>query len=130
MRTTPMFKDSPAFSGFSVDDQAAAKMFYSEVLGLEVADGPMGLHLSIAGGHAVFVYPKADHVPATYTILNFPVEDIDAAVADLKAKGVVFETSDWTDGQGIARGIAAGQGPDIAWFKDPAGNTLAVLHEA
>jgi len=123
-----MLKDSYAFSGFSVNDIDAAKEFYGKTLGLEVEDNEMGLKLKVAGGHAVFVYQKDDHTPATYTILNFPVDDIDKAVEELKAKGVVFEQyPEMTDEKGIARGKAANRGPDIAWLKDPAGNILSVL---
>jgi catechol 2,3-dioxygenase-like lactoylglutathione lyase family enzyme len=125
-----MFRDTKAFSGFSVNDLAAAKEFYGKTLGLEIEERPQGLRLKIAGGNGTFVYPKADHTPATYTMLNFPVDDIDKAVDELTAKGVRFEhygTS--TDERGIARGIANKQGPDIAWFKDPAGNTLAILQD-
>jgi len=125
-----MLKDSLAYSGFSVNDLSKAKEFYGQTLGLEVEDGQMGLVLKIAGGKAVFIYPKDDHVPATYTILNFPVDDIDQAVEELSGKGVKFEQyPDMTDEKGIARGIAAKMGPDIAWFKDPAGNILSVLNE-
>lgn len=126
-----MFKDSKLFSGFSVNDAAAAKKFYSETLGLNVNDGPMGLGLDLGDGHFVFIYEKPNHEPATFTILNIPVDDIDKAVDELAAKGVKFEHYDgMTDHKGIARGIAAGRGPDIAWFKDPAGNIISVLHEA
>jgi catechol 2,3-dioxygenase-like lactoylglutathione lyase family enzyme len=127
-----MLTDSKAYSGFSVDDLEAARAFYGGVLGLRVADAPMGmLVLEILGGNGTFVYPKDDHVPATYTTLNFPVGDIDAAVDELVSKGVVFERYEgMTDEKGIARGLAAGRGPDIAWFKDPAGNILSVLQEA
>lgn len=126
-----MFKDTHAFSGFSVNDQSAAKEFYSQTLGLEVEDGPMGLQLLIAGREKIFVYPKDDHAPATYTILNFPVDNIDIAVDELIEKGVTFEHyAEMTDEKGIGRGIANNQGPDIAWFKDPAGNILSVLQEA
>ncbi|HEY5442533.1 MAG TPA: VOC family protein [Candidatus Saccharimonadales bacterium] len=124
-----MFKSIAAFSGFSVDDQAKAKEFYSDVLGLKVDEDAMGLHLHLPGGAEVFVYSKDDHQPATFTILNFVVDDIDQAVDDLKDKGVTFEQYDMTDDKGIARGIAAKQGPDIAWFKDPAGNILSILYE-
>jgi predicted enzyme related to lactoylglutathione lyase len=125
-----MFKDTKAFSGFSVDDLAAAKTFYAQTLGLEVEDSPAGLTLKIAGGNGTLVYPKDNHVPATFTILNFPVADIDQAVDELTKRGVAFEQYDQlTDERGIARGITAGQGPDIAWFKDPAGNILSVLQE-
>lgn len=123
-----MLKDSYAFSGFSVNDQAAAKEFYGQTLGVGVDDNEMGLQLKITGGNPIFVYQKDDHTPATYTILNFPVDDIDKAVEELKAKGVVFEHyPEMTDENGIARGKAANRGPDIAWFKDPAGNILSVL---
>ena len=117
-----------AFSGFSVTDLAAAKRFYSEVLGIEVEEISAGLQLKI--GNGILVYPKENHESSTYTILNFPVDDIDAAVADLNEKGVKFELyPGMTDHLGIARGIASGRGPDIAWFKDPAGNILSVLKE-
>lgn len=123
-----MLKDSHAFSGFSVNDQAAAKEFYGTTLGLDVSEDAMGLTLKLAGGNNIFVYPKDDHVPATYTILNFPVENIDETVQALKEKGIVLESyPEMTDEDGIARSKEAGQGPDIAWFKDPAGNFLSVL---
>jgi catechol 2,3-dioxygenase-like lactoylglutathione lyase family enzyme len=125
-----MFKDTKAFSGFSVNDLAAAKAFYGQTLGLEVEESGPGLLLKIAGGNGTLIYPKADHTPATYTILNFPVDDIEQAVDELTHKGVTFEQyENMTDARGIARGIATGQGPDIAWFKDPAGNILSVLKE-
>lgn len=127
-----MLADSQAFSGFSVDDITKAKDFYSNVLGLPVEDmAPMGLNINFAGGGKHFIYPKPDHVPATFTVLNFPVVDIDKTVDELSAKGIQFLHYDTdqmkTDGKGIARGKAAGFGPDIAWFKDPAGNILSVL---
>lgn len=125
-----MFKDTPAFSGFSVSDIAAAKTFYGETLGLELVDETMGMKFRVGGGGTIYLYPKDDHTPATFTILDFVVDDIDKAVEGLKAKGVKFEKYEGlTDDQDIARGIAAHRGPDIAWFKDPAGNILAVLHE-
>lgn len=123
-----MFKDSHAFSGFAVNDLAAAKQFYGQTLGIEVAETPEGLQLKVVGGNPVFVYSKPDHTPATFTILNFPVENIDEAVAGLTALGIALEHyQGLTDEHGIARGIAAKRGPDIAWFKDPAGNILSVL---
>ena len=126
-----MLKDSKAYGGFSVDDLEAARVFYRDTLGLEVADSGPGLMLKIAGGNGILVYPKDDHTPATYTVLNFPVDDIDAAVDALMDKDVAFELYEGvTDGKGIARGIAANRGPDIAWFRDPAGNILSVLHDA
>jgi len=126
-----MFKDTKAFSGFSVNDLDAARAFYGDTLGLDVSDGDMGLMLMIAGTNGTFVYPKPDHTPATYTILNFPVDDIDAAVDELMAKGVTFERYEgMTDDKGIARGLSMNRGPDIAWFKDPAGNILSILQQA
>lgn len=119
-----MFKNTKAFSGFSVDDIPTAQEFYSEVLGLEVTEEYGMLTLHIAGGWEILIYPKGDdHVPATYTILNFPVDDIDAAVDELVGRGVEFEKYEMVDEKGIARG----EGPPIAWFKDPAGNILSVL---
>jgi predicted enzyme related to lactoylglutathione lyase len=124
-----MLKDSRAFSGFSVDNLEKAKSFYGNTLGLDVAQDEMGLQLKITGGNPIFVYQKDDHTPATFTILNFPVDDIDKAVKELNAKGVQFEQyKDMTDVDGIARGRKYNMGPDIAWFKDPAGNFLSVLH--
>jgi catechol 2,3-dioxygenase-like lactoylglutathione lyase family enzyme len=127
-----MFRTRHAFSGFSVDDLDAARTFYGGALGLRVVDGEMGnLQLTLPGGHEVFIYPKEDHLPATFTILNFVVDDVDAAVDELNAAGVVtkiYRDPDYnTDEKGIARGRAAGYGPDIAWFRDPAGNVLSVL---
>jgi catechol 2,3-dioxygenase-like lactoylglutathione lyase family enzyme len=116
-----------AFSGFSVDDIAKAKAFYGGILGMEVTEDHGMLNLSIGGGKTVLVYPKENHVPATYTMLNFPVDDIDAAVDELVKAGVQFERYDMTDNKGVARGSASGNGPDIAWFKDPAGNIVSVL---
>jgi predicted enzyme related to lactoylglutathione lyase len=124
-------REVKAFSGFSVDDLAAALKFYKEVLGVDVEETAMGLILKIAGGNGTFVYPKQDHVAATFTILNFPVDNIDEAVEALTAKGVIFEQyPPLTDDQGIARGLSRNQGPDIAWFKDPAGNVLSILQQS
>jgi catechol 2,3-dioxygenase-like lactoylglutathione lyase family enzyme len=125
-----MLKTDDAFSGFSVDDVPKAKDFYTRVLGLDVTEANGALSLPIGGGKSVFVYAKENHVPATYTCLNFPVDDIDAAVEELGRAGIRFERYDMTDEKGIARGIAAGNGPDIAWFTDPAGNIISVLQEA
>ena len=121
-----MFRETKAFSGFAVDDVAKAREFYGETLGLETSDGPMGLlTLHLAGEWPVLVYPKPDHTPATFTVLNFPVDDVDAAVDELTARGVTFERY---EGYGQdERGIMRGNGPDIAWFRDPAGNVLSVL---
>jgi len=126
-----VLKGSKAFSSFSVDDLSLAKQFYGQTLGLEVTEESMGIALKITGESFVYIYQKDSHVAATYTCLNFPVEDIDRAVDELANKGVVFEHyENVTDKKGIARGISAKQGPDIAWFKDPAGNFLSVLHDA
>jgi catechol 2,3-dioxygenase-like lactoylglutathione lyase family enzyme len=118
-----MFEKSKAFSGFSVADLPKAERFYSETLGLRVSEENGMLTLHIAGDRDTLVYPKDDHMPATYTILNFPVDDIEAAVDELANRGVVFEHYDWVDDKGINRQ----GGPLIAWFKDPAGNILSVL---
>lgn len=127
-----MFKDSKAFSSFSVDNLADAKAFYTDILGLEVTNNPMGvLEVHVSGSSHIMLYPKPNHEPATFTVLNFPVPDLEKAVDELISKGVVFEQYDSeylkTDSKGIARGN--GKGPDIAWFKDPAGNILSVIGE-
>lgn len=124
-----MFKDTKAFSGFSVDDIPKAKTFYSDTLGLHVTEENGMLTLHIAGGANILVYPKGPgHKPATYTMLNFPVSNIDEAVDTLAKRGVKFEIYNYpdlkTDEKGISRGAG---GPPIAWFKDPAGNILSVL---
>jgi catechol 2,3-dioxygenase-like lactoylglutathione lyase family enzyme len=122
-----MFEHSNAFSGFAVDDVQRARRFYGQTLGLKTseADGLLTLHL--AGNRDTLVYSKPDHTPATYTILNFPVDDIDVAVDELTARGVRFEQ--YEGFQQDEKGIARGEGPAIAWFKDPAGNILSVLEE-
>lgn len=129
-----MLKNSKTFSSFSTDDMAKAKEFYVNTLELKLNSEEMGLGLEMPDGAQVFIYEKPDHLPATFTVLNFVVGDIDKAVEELVAKGITFEQYDWgkngkTDAKGIMRGKAAGQGPDIAWFKDPAGNILSVLKE-
>jgi predicted enzyme related to lactoylglutathione lyase len=121
-----MLKDSKAFSGFSVDDIAKAKQFYGGTLGLEVSEARGLLTLHIAGGATVLIYPKPNHTPATFTVLNFPVPDIEKAVERLTQSGVRFERYEGTL-QTDQRGIFRGGGPLIAWFKDPAGNILSVL---
>jgi catechol 2,3-dioxygenase-like lactoylglutathione lyase family enzyme len=119
-----MFENTKAFSGFSVDDIPAAQRFYGETLGLRVSEEYGMLTLHIAGDRNTLVYPKGpEHVPATFTILNFPVPDIEAAVDALTARGVEFEHYDFVDAKGINRQ----GGPLIAWFKDPAGNVLSVI---
>ncbi|MET8835277.1 VOC family protein [Micromonospora sp. NPDC004540] len=126
-----MFRDTKAFSGFSVDDADRAERFYTDVLGLRVSrDDAMGglLTLHLAGDRPVLVYPKPDHHPATYTVLNFPVPDIDRAVDELVSRGVRLERYEGMpqDDKGVMRG----NGPSIAWFTDPAGNVLSVLQES
>jgi catechol 2,3-dioxygenase-like lactoylglutathione lyase family enzyme len=120
-----MFTNAKAFSGFAVDDVAAAREFYGDKLGLEVSEENGLLTLQIAGDRPTLVYPKEGHTPAEYTILNFPVDDIDGAVDELNARGVELERYEGF-GQD-ERGIMRDQGPPIAWFKDPAGNVLAVI---
>jgi catechol 2,3-dioxygenase-like lactoylglutathione lyase family enzyme len=125
-----MFANTPAFSGFAVDDLDAARSFYRDTLGLEVTDEEMDvLTLHLAGDRPTLIYPKPDFEPATYTILNFQVGDVEAAVDELGSRGVEFERYDGfdQDEKGIAHDPDAG--PDIAWFKDPAGNILSVLSE-
>jgi catechol 2,3-dioxygenase-like lactoylglutathione lyase family enzyme len=123
-----MFTTTGAFSGFSVDDLDAARQFYGQTLGLDVRTNEMGfLNLHLASGAVVLVYGKPDHEPASFTILNFEVDDVESAVDDLNGRGVdtnIYPDSGMpTDGKGIMRG----NGPDIAWFRDPAGNVLSVL---
>src|SRR5918992_1389189 len=121
-----MFAKTKAFSSFSVNDIDAAKTFYGDTLGLEVSEENGMLTLHIAGGGNILIYPKDDHTPASFTVLNFPVEDVDVAVEQLTKAGVRFEHYEGelqTDEKGIFRG----EGPTIAWFKDPAGNILSVL---
>jgi catechol 2,3-dioxygenase-like lactoylglutathione lyase family enzyme len=128
-----MFTAKSAFSGFSVDDAEKAKAFYGDTLGLAIHENPAGMMIDLPGGTSVFAYPKgADHQPASFTILNFEVADIDQAVDDLISLGVTFEHYDNMPGgdeKGIMRGRAANMGPDIAWFKDPAGNVLSVMQQ-
>lgn len=124
------FTAENAFSGFSVDDIDAAKEFYGTTLGLDVEVNAMGfLELRLSSGGSILVYAKPNHTPASFTILNFPVDDVDAAVDELNARGVqtkIYGDDEFpSDSRGIVRGN--GQGPDIAWFRDPAGNVLAVL---
>lgn len=125
-----MLTTTGSFSGFSVNDEAAALAFYRDTLGLIVEDTGMGLAVQLPGGGHVFVYPKPNHEPATFTVLNFEVADIDVAVDELEAAGVRLERYDGMpqDEKGVMRGKTAGQGPDIAWFTDPAGNILSVLN--
>jgi catechol 2,3-dioxygenase-like lactoylglutathione lyase family enzyme len=124
-----VLRDSDAFSGFSVGDIPTARTFYADTLGLDVTEENGMLTLRLAGGGRVLVYPKEDHVPATFTVLNFPVPDVEAAVDGLAARGVRFERYEGTPLGTDARGIFRGGGPLIAWFTDPAGNVLSVLQD-
>ncbi|GGT14333.1 VOC family protein [Streptomyces purpureus] len=132
-----MFKNTKAYSGFSVDDLAQAKRFYGDTLGLEVEEGGAGdmrmLTLTLGGGAKVLVYPKDNHTPASFTILNFPVDDIDEAVDELVSRGVTFERYPQfdADDKGVLREGAGSGGPvAVAWFTDPAGNVLSVIQES
>lgn len=116
-----------AYSGFAVDDIATAKQFYEKTLGLTVTDEGDLLNVTVAGGARVLIYPKPDHQPATFTVLNFPVDDIDTAVDHLTARGVLFQRFDGIEVD--EKGISRGDGPSIAWFTDPSGNVLSVLQE-
>lgn len=124
-----MFRDNEAFSSFSVDDTDAARDFYRGKLGLKVTDEPMGtLDVELRGGQHVSIYPKQNHAPATFTVLNFIVDDIDKAVDDLTGAGIEMQHYDIPEIKQDAKGISRDdRGPAIAWFNDPAGNTIAVL---
>ena len=126
-----MLKQSKAFSSFSVNDIAKAKNFYHDLLGLDVVDNPMGIiELHLENGYKIILYPKPDHIPATFTVLNFPVKDLEATVDELVEKGISFEQYEGqikTDKKGIFK--SEGNGPNIAWFKDPSGNILSVMEE-
>ena len=126
-----MLQQSKAFSSFSVNDIAKAKRFYQDILGLNVVDNPMGIiELHLENGNKIILYPKPDHLPATFTVLNFPVNDLEKIVDALIEKGISFEQYEGeikTDKKGIFK--SDGNGPNIAWFKDPAGNILSVMEE-
>ena len=124
----PMFTYTKAFSSFSVNDLQKAKDFYGGLLGLEVSESAEGLTLNLGGGAKTFIYPKTNHTPASFTILNFPVPDIEQAVVDLGKLGIRFEQYEGTI-KTDAKGIFRGNGPKIAWFKDPAGNVLSILED-
>ncbi|GGE90146.1 VOC family protein [Mycetocola zhadangensis] len=125
-----MLTTTSAFGGFSVDDIDAAQEFYGTTLGLQVATGEMGiLHLTLPGGAEVIAYPKPDHTPASFTILNFLVSDVGRAVDELNAAGVTTKIYDDEQFPTDDRGIMSGNGPSIAWFRDPAGNVLSVIEE-
>ncbi len=122
-----MFKTNKAFSGFSVNDIPKARAFYSGILDMDVTEENGMLQLKIANGSTVMVYPKANHTPATYTVLNFPVDNIDEAIDFLVSRGVQFEHYEWEDVKTDEKGIMRGVGPLISWFKDPAGNILSII---
>jgi catechol 2,3-dioxygenase-like lactoylglutathione lyase family enzyme len=123
-----MFTNTHAFSGFAVDDVEKAREFYGETLGLKTSEEHGLLTLHLAGDRDTLIYPKPNHTPADFTILNFPVDDIESAVDELSARGVSFERYDGMEQD--EKGIARGPGPQIAWFTDPAGNILSVLQES
>lgn len=126
-----MIDTSKAFSSFSVNDIEKAREFYGKTLGLQVSNGPEGtLVVPLSGGTKALMYPKSNHQPATFTVLNFPVDSVDKAVEDLGRRGVRFEVYNEPSLKTDARGISRGNGPTIAWFKDPAGNILSVLEVA
>ena len=126
-----MLNANSAFSSFSVNDIQKAKEFYGKTLGLEVSGGPEGtLVLSLSSGNKALMYPKPNHQPATFTVLNFPVKSVDEAVSELSQRGVRFEIYNEPGLKTDAHGISRGNGPTIAWFKDPAGNILSVLEAA
>ena len=126
-----MFTQTPTFSSYSVDDIQTALSFYTDTLGLRVAHTKEGLDITLAQNAKLFLYEKKNHAPATFTVLNFVVDSIDSAVDELVAAGIQMERYDQgemrADAKGIYRGLASGHGPDIAWFKDPAGNILSVV---
>ncbi|MFY9529042.1 MAG: VOC family protein [Candidatus Acidiferrales bacterium] len=122
-----MLEKSKAFSGFSANDIQRAKEFYGRALGLEVSESHGLLNLHLGGGTTVLIYPKPNHVPATFTVLNFPVDSVDKAVDELTKRGVRFQIYNEPNLKTDERGIFRGGGPVIAWFKDPAGNILSVL---
>jgi catechol 2,3-dioxygenase-like lactoylglutathione lyase family enzyme len=126
-----MFENATTFGGISVDDLDAARRFYGDTLGLPIHEGLGGVSVELPGGTHLWVYPKGDHRPASFTVLNFSVPDIDHAVDELTAAGVTMTVYEGfrQDERGIARGRSVGRGPDIAWFTDPAGNILAVLQD-
>ena len=124
-----MLRDSNAFSGFSANDIPKAKEFYGRTLGLKVSESNGLLTLHLAGGNNVLIYPKPNHTPATFTVLNFPVDDVNQAVDELTKRGVRFEIYNLPDIKTDKKGIMRGNGPTIAWFKDPSGNILSVIEQ-
>ena len=126
-----MLNTNKAFSSFSVNDIQKAREFYGKTLGLELSSGPEGtLVVPLSGGTKALMYPKSNHQPATFTVLNFPIDSVEKAVDELSQRGVRFEVYNEPNLKTDARGISRGSGPTIAWFKDPAGNILSVLEAA
>src|SRR6266498_155981 len=128
-KISSMFKDAKAFSSFSVNDMKKAREFYGEILGLGVTETQEGLELHLAGGNTIFIYPKPNHTPASFTVLNFPVNNVEEAVDELVDAGLRLEHYELPELKTDKRGIAKGPGMKIAWFKDPAGNILSVIEE-
>ena len=128
-KSSSIFKDAKCFSSFSVNDLERAKDFYGKTLGLKVSEMEQGLELNLAGGTSIFLYPKPNHTPASFTVLNFPVKDIEEAIEELTTLGVKLEKYNQPDLKTDERGIMKGPGMQIAWFKDPAGNILSVIEE-
>jgi len=126
-KTSSIFKDAKTFSSFSVNDLEKAREFYGQTLGLKVSEPGEGLELNLANGHTVFLYPKPNHTPASFTVLNFPVKDIEEAVEELTTLGLHLEKYDLPDLKTDKKGVMRGPGMQIAWFKDPAGNILSVI---
>jgi len=124
-----MFRTAKAFSSFSVNDLKKAKEFYGQTLGLNLTEFPEGLDIRLANGLDVFLYAKPNHTPATFTVLNFPVDDIDDAVDEIRSLGIKLEKYDQAEIRTDDKGIMRGPGPQIAWFKDPAGNVLSVVQD-
>ena len=124
-----MLKESKAFGGFSTGEIPKTKEFYAGILGLDVTESHGVLTLRLAGGNNVLIYPKPNHVPATFTVLNFPVKDVDRAADELMRRGIRFEIYDLPDLKTDKKGIMRGNGPTIAWFRDPAGNILSVIEQ-
>jgi catechol 2,3-dioxygenase-like lactoylglutathione lyase family enzyme len=128
-KPSTIFREAKAFSTFSVKDLAKAKEFYGNTLGLEITQQPEGLEMKLGGGQRVFLYPKPNHTPATFTVLNFPVENIELAVDELKVRGIRLERYNQPEIKTDEKGIMRGPGPQIAWFKDPDGNVLSVIQQ-
>jgi catechol 2,3-dioxygenase-like lactoylglutathione lyase family enzyme len=128
-KPSTIFREAKAFSSFSVKNLAKAKEFYGNRLGLQVTQMPEGLEMKLGGGQHVFLYPKPNHTPATFTVLNFPVDNIELAVDELKVRGIRLEQYDQPEIKTDKKGIMRGPGPQIAWFKDPDGNVLSVIQE-